>query len=105
MSDYVNITQVVGAIINGALDDDIDTIREAIKSRRDMKAQILKATLKVGDKVTFVSSNPRYLQGLTATVVAKKQKRVSIQFDDKLAAGRFGHGPVNASPNMLEPIA
>jgi hypothetical protein len=103
-NDYVNVTQVVGAIVSGSLDDDFDTIREAMKQRRDSKAAILKASLKVGDHVKFVSGSPKYLIGLEAIVRNKKQKRLGIEFVDKAAAGRFGHGIVTASPSMIEPM-
>jgi len=104
MSDYVNITQVVGAIVSGELDDSFDTIREAMKQRKDSKSAILKSTLKIGDHVKFVNGSPKYLIGLEAVVRNKKQKRIGIEFVDKVAAGRFGHGIVNASPSMIEPM-
>lgn len=103
-NDYVNVKQIVGAILSGAVDDDFDTIREALKQRKDAKGSILKASLKVGDHVKFVSGSPKYLIGLEAIVRNKKRTRIGIEFVDKVAAKRFGYGVVTCTPNMIEPL-
>ena len=105
MSDAITTTTVATAILNGQLDDGFDMIREAMKQRKDARAAILKASLRVGDRVRFINGSPKYLIGLEAVVRNKKQKRIGIEFVDKGAAGRFGYGIVNASPSMVEPIA
>lgn len=97
-------TTVASAILNGQLDDDFDIIKEAMNQRRESKNQLLKASLKVGDRVRFISGRPKYLVGLEAIVRSKKQKRIGIEFVDKTAAGRFGYGTVTASPDMIEKI-
>lgn len=97
-------TDVAVAILSGRLDDDLDIIRDAMKTRKSAKAASLKDSLSVGDRVRFISGRPKYLIGLEAIVRSKKQKRIGIEFVDKVAAGRFGYGTVTASPDMLEPI-
>lgn len=100
----LTIKEITAAIINGTLDDDFDQIREAMRARKEVQSALLKASLQIGDKVRFISGSPKYLIGLEAIVRSKKQKRIGIEFIDKIAAGRFGHGVVTASPNMIEPI-
>ena len=100
----ITATAIATAILNGKLDGEFETIREAMKQRKDAQASILKASLKIGDHVKFVSGSPKYLIGLEAIVRSKKQKRIGIEFVDKAAAGRFGHGIVTASPSMIEPL-
>ena len=100
----ITVTDVVSKILSGEFDDNFDVIREAIQQRKDAKASILKASLNIGDRVRFISGSPKYLIGLEAVVKSKRQKRIGIEFVDKIAAGRFGYGVVTASPSMVEPI-
>jgi hypothetical protein len=100
----ITATEVATAILNGKLDGEFDTIREAMKQRKDAQSAILKASLKIGDRVRFISGSPKYLIGLEAIVRDKKQKRIGIEFVDKIAAKRFGYGVVTCTPSMVEPI-
>lgn len=97
-------TDVTTAILNGALDDNFEAIREAMKQRNKSRAAILKANLKIGDRVRFIDGSPKYLIGLIAIVRSKKRTKIGIEFVDKIAARRFGHGVVTASPDMVEPV-
>lgn len=106
MDDTTTITgmDVATEILNGSLDNDFETIREAMKQRQDAKSALMKASLNIGDRVRFVNGRPKYLIGLEAIVKDKRQKRIGIEFVDKAAAGKFGYGTISASPDMIERI-
>jgi len=104
MSDTLSGMDVATAILNGKLDDDFETIREAMKQRKDAKNALMKASLNIGDRVRFISGSPKYLIGLEAIVRSKKQTRIGIEFVDKVAARKFGFGTVTARPDMIELI-
>lgn len=73
MGKQTPLTQVVTAIVTGAVDGDLDAINQALRDRykivRAQKSAIAAATVKVGDKVRIVNLRPKYLAGLTGTVV------------------------------------
>ena len=99
-----SIENVIDLILHGTLDDDLDNLTLAIRERKDTISRRSFYTINVGDKVNFISGRPKYLIGQTATVVAKKQKNLSIEFDDKQAVRKYGYGPVTCPPSMVEKV-
>ena len=93
------------AIITGELDADLANIRQAVKTREDMLAMALKATLSEGDEVRFVETsavNPSYLRGLRATVTKIAQKRIVVKLLNG-GVGRFG-GTIRTPVELVEKV-
>ena len=99
----LTIETITNAIIDGNLDGDLDTLTGLISTRREIQTMKRAATFKVGDKVKFVSGRPKYLIGLTATIVRKKQKNFEIKFDEGQATGKY-RGNVTCPPSLLEKV-
>ena len=99
----ITLETVTNAIIDGDFDTDLDNISDVIKSRREIQTMKKAATFKVGDKVKFVNGRPKYLVGLTATIVRKKQKNFEIKFDDGQDTGKY-RGNVTCPPALLEKV-
>lgn len=98
------VYQVVSAIIDGHLDGEIESLQNAIDTRRQVNTAKTAAMLKIGDKVRFQNGRPKYLNGCTATVVGKKQKNMVIKFDEGQVSGTRYTGRVTCSPSLLEPV-
>jgi hypothetical protein len=87
------IEDVARAILNGELDKHLDVIASVIKERRDVQARITFCTLQPGDRIRFKSSvRPKYLAGKLGTLVALRDKRVTVNLDGP--SGRFNRGIV-----------
>jgi hypothetical protein len=84
----ISIEDVIATILSGELDGQEDRIRAAMKSRSRVLLEDKVYTLKIGDTVRFNShARPKYIQGLTATVLKLNQSSVVVQM--KGEAGRF----------------
>lgn len=104
MSDITS-QDIVSAIISGDLDDDFDTIKQAIKMRGEHLAQARRLSLKPGDTVVFTNLRPKYLIGLEAEVVKINPKKVVLKCPDKPEYGRFaGSSNVSCQPDMIEKV-
>jgi hypothetical protein len=67
-----------------------DACRTAQRNLRDAKAQAARQTLKRGDKVKLTGLSPKYLNGLTGTIVARPTgKRIEVKLDSPGMAGRY----------------
>ena len=98
------VYQVVSAIIDGHLDTELESLQNAIDSRSKLNDVKKAAMFKVGDKVRFQNGRPKYLNGLTATIVGKKVKNFVIKFDEgQLPTSRYS-GRVTCPPNLLEKV-
>lgn len=75
---------VIAAIVNGEVDDSLDRIRQAIKDRENTIASVALYTLDVGDRVRLKGLSPKYLNGLTGTIVSRPRgnsKRFGVKLD------------------------
>ena len=76
------------AIITGDLDESLDLIKNAIKTREEMLQGQLKRSLNVGDKVKFNDqTKPIYMRGMVATIVKFNRETVVVNMDNP--TGRF----------------
>jgi len=92
MSD-ITFEQLVEAILNGVADDNIDSLSAAIKKRREIKNSTKMFMINPGDKVIFNrSANPKYLQGITATVTKINKTTVSVDIPDDAWGARKYRG-------------
>ena len=79
---HMNITEINTGIITGLFDNDLNSIIEAIKYRREQKAVAVKNTLKPGDPVRLIGTiRPTYLAFATAKVVKVNVKKIVIDLD------------------------
>ncbi len=98
---------IIDGIFSGKNDEALDAIVQAIKDRRNILAARMGDELSIGDKVVFNSkTSPKYMIGVTATVVRKKQKKIVVVIDEGQGDGnhgRFSAGvEINTSPSLLD---
>jgi len=83
---------VVEQIINGDLDGELDSIKEALRQRRKLKSSQKTAmamiTINVGDIVVLKNLTPKYVNGERAKVVKKNRTKFQVKLDKPV--GRFG---------------
>ena len=76
-------TRTLAALIrSGEMDDDLETIRNAIGSRHKVLARQRFNSLRVGDTVVFNDSVGKNLAGASAKVVDKKRTNLVVVTDD-----------------------
>lgn len=97
-----------GVELIDSMDDDelnrlVDYIRASYKNRRSERNAKARAELAPNDRVMITGqTKPKYLSGMTATVVALRDVRVEIKLDRP--AGKFRNGIVYCSPGILKKI-
>lgn len=110
---------VIGAILDGTMDEHMDELLDAYKARRNTvrnnKAQLNALTLKPGARVRLVNLSPKYLSGLTGEIVEpieRTQRRGKPRFDVKVdsmppqGTRRFYNNTVHGVPaSAIEAIA
>lgn len=98
---YEALTSVLGAIIDGEYDDALDRLAAAVTERRRLvSAQMARRnvlTIMPGARVQLQGLSPKYLNGLTGTVVEtpefrrnRRKATLSVTLDTPTAMGRFG---------------
>jgi len=98
----VTIEDVARAVVNGELDTYLDAILAVIKERKAAQASILFCTLQPGDRVRFKRDvRPKYLAGKVGTLVALRDKRVTVDLDSP--AGRYNRG-IATPVSLLEKV-
>lgn len=93
---------LLGKIVLGEYDADLDRIANAITERRKVLDRKTRLALKVGDRVMFSSRvKPRYMHGMTGTVTGFLDKRIQVELDHPL--GRF-RGTLRCPVSILEKV-
>lgn len=90
----MKVDTLIETIVKGTYsDEELASISNAVRTAQDLVKQrrsaILKATLKVGDKVTLSGLSPKGLNGLTATVIGIAKSKVKVEMPTDYRAGRF----------------
>lgn len=99
----ITFTDVTSAIITGELDASLDLISQAIKERKEAQSRVLFFALKPGDRIRFTKSvRPKYLAGKVGTLVALRDKKVTVNLDGP--SGRFNRGIVTPV-SLIEKIS
>jgi len=94
--------EIIMAIGKGEFDDNLDSLTETIRWRRDILGQLNGITLKAGDRVRFVDTvRPAYLAGALGTIRNKRTKKFTVDLD--IPVGRFSRGIV-VPPNLLKKV-
>lgn len=93
---------IIDTIIGGGHDDSLDSLSDAIKQRRQIVAARTASSLRSGDTVAFSDLiRPKYLVGLTATVVKVNRQSVVVNCPDDASYGRFRNAKNVRCPNSL----
>lgn len=92
-----SVTDIIGSVVIGSLDEHLDELEEAIRDRRKKVAGKLAFSFAPGDKVTIDThglAGCNYLQGLTAKIdkVNRTTATLSFEGENKIKARRYGHG-------------
>jgi hypothetical protein len=83
---------VIGAILGGELDEDLERITMAVKERRNQLQLLRVSELRVGQRVRLDKPiSPHYLRGVRGEVVRVSASRLAILVDDAYRGkvGRF----------------
>lgn len=97
----MTIEELVGSILKGDLDDDLNTLKNTIKERREALSRQKFLLVKNGATGKLVNLRPNYLVGAPVTVIGRKQKRLEVEIDDGFPTGRYGR-KITVSPDMIE---
>lgn len=90
------------AILDGKFDEDLDAITGAVRQRRKQVDSIKLLFCGPGDTVQFNSTiRPKYLQGLTATVVKVNKTTITVTCPDDPRYGRFQNSKAVKCPSSL----
>lgn len=102
-------SDIIAAILDGALDDQMDALIATINARRRNIRQLEElqslTQLKVGTNVKLEGISPKYLNGLTGTVDAINGKKVTVKLDLPALAGRFAYGGKVIAPASVVKVA
>jgi hypothetical protein len=106
----VESIDIIKAVLGGDADDNLDGVMDAVRDRQKLAGRAQFHELHSGDRVRLVNVRPRYLVGAPATIIEKKQTRISIKIDEEWldrnpqAKARWS-GSVTAPANMLERVS
>jgi hypothetical protein len=86
----IKAADVITAIMNGDVDDELGIIRDAVRQRERAVGEIVRLLIKPGTRVRLKNLSPKYLNGLEATVSTRPQrgKRIPVELDESIP--RFG---------------
>ena len=82
MTTTIEFSDVLDYIIDRADDEDIDRLYEAIKVRNKALRARAAAAVRIGADVTLTAVSPKYLVGMTGTVVGIKGQRADVELDE-----------------------
>ena len=76
---------IVQQIARGDLDGDIKSLYNALNARQDviatMRANEMRATLKIGDKIVLRNISPKYLSGYRGSITGFDGKLFTVDLD------------------------
>ncbi|MGV0985026.1 MAG: hypothetical protein ACOYB2_10755 [Limnohabitans sp.] len=99
------MADLIRDIVEGRLDDELDAISTAIKTRRELRRTMEAATLRVGTRVVINDRcRPAYLQGRTAVVVKVAGKSATLKFDET-PGGRFRSSEIRCPIGLFDVLA
>ena len=92
------MSQITTNIRGGAHDEELDAIIQAAQARKKALAPTV-WDFEPGDKVRFTNTTrPQYMRGMLATVVARRQTKVTVRIDRD-------HGRYRAGANIICPTS
>jgi hypothetical protein len=104
--------QFIAGIINGEYDDDLERIRQAIRSREKeasrKRAEVNMLTLEPGVRVVMRGLSPKYLNGRTGTIVPASPgygaRAIAVKQDEFGYGGSRDREIVHVPPQCVERI-
>lgn len=85
--------EIISTIVSGHVDASLEVIVKAIRMRRENLNDSKVLLLKPGDEVRFnTQANPKYLEGITATVKKVNRKTVNVDIPDNAYGARKFRG-------------
>ena len=103
----VTTDEIISCIIDGFVDNSLDGITAAIKSRREAINSKKLFSIVVGDTVKINSlCRPKYLRGLRGRVTGINQKTVSMRIleEDKFRARKYGYGEFRTPVSLVDKV-
>lgn len=96
------MSDITQEIMAGDHDDLLDGIEDAVRSRHKYLETVTHRTIKIGDTVRFNhKASPKYLNGVTATVVGKSRTKVELELNETV--GKFEAGyPINTPVSIID---
>ena len=82
----MNGTEIIAAIVVGEVDDMLDRIAHAARSREKEVARLTARNLAPGARVRLTGISPKALEGATGTVQSKNQTSVNVVIDKEYAS-------------------
>ena len=74
----MELKDILLSIANGEHDESFDTIKEAIKGRKETLNGLKKMEMRVGSRVRVTDCSPKYLNGTMATIKKINSKKIVI---------------------------
>lgn len=100
---------IIAAILDGSVDDELTAVSQAIQTRkrqlREGQALLNKVTLGPGARVRTKNLKPKYLSGLTGTVLENQagKRDIQVQLDLSQYTGRYSH-TIGIPASCLDPV-
>lgn len=83
-SATLSMQDVTQHIVNTATEEDLDTLFEAVRTRRKVLRDLRAMSVRDGAEVTLQGISPKYLNGLTGTVQpGRRGQRVDVLLDEE----------------------
>lgn len=76
-----SVTEVLDYVHSRADEQDLEALLQAVKTRRNVLGEQRAATVRNGTEVRLDGLSPKYLNGLTGTVVSTKGNRADVRLD------------------------
>ena len=84
------LEEIIDAILDGVVDNDMDKLNSAIKQRKEIKNSRKILFISVGDSVGFNSqANPKYLQGKVALVTKVNKSTVTVDMPEDYSLRKY----------------
>ena len=101
-------SELISSIYQGAMDDQIDGIYEALNARRKYlqarKSSEVASMISVGDRVRLTDVKPKYLVGVMGEAVAIEGGKAKVMLDR--GVGRYHNAaPVGCPFSILEKVS
>ncbi len=92
---------LVQAVLQGEADDDFNAVNAALRKRQSYLADIQASAFSEGTRVQLANLRPKYLIGLTGTVLRKEGQKFVVELDAGQDTRRYD-SILRVKPTMLE---
>lgn len=92
MTASATITEVLDYVHARADEQDLDSLLQALRTRRKVLGEQRAATVRSGLEIRLDGLSPKYLNGLTGTVVTLDGNRAEVRLDERSTTQLRGSG-------------